>query len=441
MLLSVFCFFILSLIESARTEIFRYETEIYTDIALRSCFAEYNKELFERFDLFFADTGYRSDEGGLERFVEHLRGYVEANTENKGEVDLLRIRLDEISVNSYRLASDKEGEAMVEQAVIYIDKYGNEELERGPKADKYLIDEYSHSDFTNEWDSVLSCIGFEHGDESLYPFMAVRNRVLDSEQLLRGSYMYLKSLNNMDLPSKRELNKGVYPRERTEDPSEEESFNAYLMEKLGCYTEYDSMQALRCELEYMIFGNENDRENMERITDLLMSYREGINLEYIRNSEYMLSLADEKAREYCESMGDMQYEIREAIIYSWAYAESVIEVNRLLCGGRCEPDTEGLIWIIPIDDMMFFPEYLGEGEGEGLSYRDYLEILLYTTEYRDKRMRFMDIVEMDIRNTGYPAFKIDNCIGYADVTMKYESGYGYRREVTDEYAYDSGILD
>ena len=56
--LTIICGFILAILESARVAVIRMEIEIAMDMGIQSIFAEYNRELLERYDLFFIDTSY-----------------------------------------------------------------------------------------------------------------------------------------------------------------------------------------------------------------------------------------------------------------------------------------------------------------------------------------------------------------------------------------------
>ena len=51
----------LTLIEGARQNTIRLETECVMDIALNSILAEYHRELFAQYNLFYIDSSYGSD--------------------------------------------------------------------------------------------------------------------------------------------------------------------------------------------------------------------------------------------------------------------------------------------------------------------------------------------------------------------------------------------
>lgn len=76
LMLSVIALFILMLARSARIYIARGEAEYAFDNAVRSLFSEYNRELFERFDILLIDSSYKGEEGGIDRIEDHFSTYL-----------------------------------------------------------------------------------------------------------------------------------------------------------------------------------------------------------------------------------------------------------------------------------------------------------------------------------------------------------------------------
>ena len=84
LMLSVISAFILTLARSVRIYIQKSEAVYAVDNALRSCFAEYNRELFDRFHVFLIDSSYRGYENGEDMIISHLKTYLENSmTENE----------------------------------------------------------------------------------------------------------------------------------------------------------------------------------------------------------------------------------------------------------------------------------------------------------------------------------------------------------------------
>ena len=68
----------------------------------------------------------------------------------------------------------------------------------------------------------------------------------------------------------------------------------------------------------------------------------------------------------------------------------------------------------------------GGSSGEGLSYEEYLRIMLLMTDLNDKTWRLMDLMEMDIRETqGNIHFRIDGCLDTITAHVTIEGGSGF----------------
>ncbi len=436
LLLSVILSAILALEEDVRLEALRLKIELAMDEALCSCFSEYSQELYRRFDLLYIDTGYKESEGGIDRLSEHLSSYIYENISDKGARSLLGLSLVDTKIGEYRLASDGDGEMIMEQAVRFIKEYGELKYLPGIRNDH---DEFTADGtgrrFFSEWDDRLSELyGYDLWDN---PSMRIRDQADDSSfLLLQGTSGTLYRLEYTDVPSERELNRGVYACHMPKSDESKEIFIEYLLQKLGCYTEAAGDQALTCELEYLLSGNFSDMENLKAVFDRLMSHREEINLRLIMNSPDMLCDVEGMTLSCLQEEDERAKSLLgEAIIYAWAYAESLIEVNRLLCGGKCDMNASRSRFILPLEELDSFTEYLGEGGGMGLSYKEYLGLMLYKCDLSGLKNRFMDIVEMYMRRIENDSFRVDCLVEYAEAQSSFSSVFGYEKTVKRAYEY------
>ena len=122
-------------------------------------------------------------------------------------------------------------------------------------------------------------------------------------------------------------------------------------------------------------------------------------------------------------------------LLQYSNAEPSIEVNRLLCGGRCGFRATRSGFILPLEDLESFSDYLGSGGGNGLTYKEYLGIMLNENTLRDSKRRFMDIVEMDMKKHENGSFTIDGLVGYIEAKGRFLSRQGYERVIRRAYAY------
>ena len=435
LLLSTILSLILVLTEHVRVEVSKLKLELAMDEGLVSCFSEYSQKIYRRYDLLYIDTGYKNEMPDMERLKEHLAAYIAENIADNGGTDLLGLSLQDIELTGYLLGSDGEGGAMMNQAVLYMNEYG--EVKYRSKIEdallKLTLDNDENERFFREWDDYLAASYAHGGNDNIA--QRIRNQSLNSSfLLLQGTSGALYRLNYPDVPSQRKLNAGSYPPDKFRTQADAGIFVEYLMQKLGCYTERVGEQALSCELEYLLFGNISDKENLRSVTDRLMSHREEVNLRLIMNSPDMLYETERLAEERL-SEGEDVSALSGAIVYAWAYAESVIEVNRLLCGGRCNTEARRSSFILPLEDLESFTDYLGSDDGSGLTYKEYLGIMLNENPLRDNKRRFMDIVEMDMRKLENGNFAIDGLVEYVEAEGRFVNRYGRENNIRRAYAY------
>jgi len=110
--------------------------------------------------------------------------------------------------------------------------------------------------------------------------------------------------------------------------------------------------------------------------------------------------------------------VANSLLFSWAFADSINDVNVLLDGGK-----------IPL-----VKKSIGAVEG-GFLYNQYLEIMLLIMREGNMMARVMDVIEMDIRLTPYNQdFRIDLCVEGFRISAEYFDSYGSYR-VDRWYAY------
>ena len=76
LVLSLISAFIIRLSGPERRYVSGSEAVYAVDNALRSCFAEYNRELFEKYHILLIDSSFMSPEGGIDRIEDHFSMYL-----------------------------------------------------------------------------------------------------------------------------------------------------------------------------------------------------------------------------------------------------------------------------------------------------------------------------------------------------------------------------
>lgn len=431
------------LIESARVQLIRMNIEAVMDASLHACFGEYDKKLFERYDLIFIDSSYRgADEAGIDNVASHLAQYMTVNTDYSDTVatgEWYREKVTDAKALRYIFASDNDGEILKSQACEHVEKYSGYRYISKINANKDAVEGIRDIDLLGEWDSVLEAIE-AYGIPLTNPGKIVRSMVLSEDEYLRGSA--LNTVSTTDRPSKRRLKNGNALSEHIKPMDSDDGFIEYLMQKCGCYTGYYEEQQLNFELEYIIFGADSDRDNMRKMIDRLLRLRESDNLSCIKGDAGKVAEAEEKAIEVASfnmlepPPPELILLIRDSIIYAWAYAESAVDVGRLLNKGNCPVNKGSSDIRLTIPELMDFCSKLKQSGGNGISYKDHAGIFISELDDRTRRLRCMDIIEGNFRVFYNDRFRIDGCVEYLEAEASFTSGYGYSHTIKRDHIYE-----
>lgn len=465
--LSVMLSLFFTLIEGARISAIRMQTECAMDISLYSVFAEYNRELLEQYDLFFIDTSYGSGNCAIGNTTEHLKGYISDNVEQDLGIadyavrDLLAMKVENVQINQFTLATDDGGEVFKRQAVSYIkDKYGLSyvnELKKSMEqaADANLLDRNitqernANQKAIEDTELPRKKVGEDEWEEipldnPADEVNASRNKGVLSLVTEKDALLSNETIASDNYISHRKKSKGSGLLERDGcSETDELFFYGYLLDKFGTYVNPLEKSRLKYQVEYILAGKENDLDNLKWVVNRLLLIRETANVVYLFSNEVKMAEAEALALTLSAviQLPELAKLVQVAIIFAWAYAESVYDVKQLLAGKRIPLIKTDETWHFGLEGMLSYEEGLDQTEdkdalAEGLSYEDYLMVLLVTVNKETKAFRAMDLMEMDIRKTaGNEAFRMDGCVDYIDATAVISSGFGYDCDITRDYYY------
>lgn len=458
-LISVLC----SVIEAARSNGIQFQTECVADMAIQSALAEYNRELLEQYDLFFIDTGYGTKETGNILLEEHIRNYMEKNFQIEKGIfsvsykDLLQISADSAAILEAAGAADNAGAVMERKAVDYmLDRYGLPDLS-----------EISHISNTVEKEGFLGNTMEEKRLKNERAIRKVDTSVKDKDgkkhkiaienpadnvNSRRGSSGILTAVTKekgisdkeaelQDYISHREYEEkdGFLLGEKEATIAEDLLFQKYLTEKCGYYTKKKEGSFLDYQMEYILAGKSSDRENLKVVVNRLLLLRETANFLYLLTDSEKKAEAEALAMTLAAVIlfPELKDLIKLSILIAWAYAESVNDVKILLEGGRVPLGKDSISWNMSLQNAMKL-ELVGDKNGrkQGLAYEQYLHTMLAVMNKAERNMRFMDIVEMDIRQTpGNQNFCMNHCIHCFTAEMTVYSGKGHSYRITRTAGY------
>ncbi len=457
LILTIILSVIMGMTESAAYAAARMKCELATDLALESAFAEYNRELLNRYDLYFIDTSYGSKTPSVEQLKEHIKDYVSYNIDpSKGTLSLIQpadftaLRQDELEIVEISYASDAAGRVFKRQAIQALeDMYGiNAARSLASKAGS-RVSEYESSGIEREnpdekrmeIEERLNGLDYKIDENPARNAFDDRPGIL--EHVMRTDHLSDKTINIGEYISHRQTIKGTGlhgGQTDTESTLSELMFDEYLLEKCTSYTDGPRDLSADYELEYILHGRSSDKANLRETVERLLLLRYGADAAYI--------FTDPGKKDAVEAVAlvitailmvpDAAEPLTDLILLAWAYGESVSDVVRLMAGERVPLTKTDEDWKMPLWGLLSIKTSARPtGQiGTGFSYEDYLRVFLFFQNKTEKCMRAMDVVEMNMRLTeGNQGFRMDGLVEYVSVAAAMTCRGKYRLTIDRKMSY------
>ncbi|MDE5717935.1 MAG: hypothetical protein K2I53_10050 [Lachnospiraceae bacterium] len=439
--------------------------ECVTDIGMNSVLAEYHRELLKQYDLLFVDTSYGGSHPEIANTEAHLRNYAQKNCRpGEGSLfggrDFLAMDMGTVEIPEYSVASDDNGVVLKRQISDYMGDYplgavldklsSNIGLLQGAGIDTKDVDAWRR-----QYESQIEAIGLperetEDGGTEEVPL----NNPADSVNATRSSGVLNLVLENPAEVSAVKVDLGDYISHRAGrmagtglcadaveagGGSNELVFQMYLFEKCGYYGAEMDKSLLKYQMEYILAGRDTDWQNLEQVTKKLLLWREAANMLYLLSDSAKVAEAQALATALTAVilMPALAEPVKYTILFAWAYVESLQDVKTLLGGGRVPVFKTAADWKMGIGCLKNVRGSLSEDSGgNGLSYKEYLQIMVFLQDAGTRTERAMDIMEMDIRQTpGNARFRLDGCFDAYQAHLEVTSRFGYSYEMTRRYGF------
>lgn len=458
---------ILTVAESARMQGVRMLLETALDGGLESFAAGYQRELFEQYDIFFFDGSYNqqfSEESLAGKLRENMNYTFQPNVNTLlVNTDFYQVDIDNINIDKIALATDDNGKVFRNQVVDFVKaSMGIQEIERLTEKYNWTVNNVqesnSYSEKEKETDQTLLALETEKAavdSEKTDEANTAKNQKNPTEEInsVRSagilnlvysdtSQLSQKSLNVDSLPSNRTLNKGTGLEAYDEDVVSKILFQSYLMHKFTNAADIESVSEhgkgtaeqtisednLQYQLEYLLIGQASDIDNLKGVVNRILFMREGANFTYLLTDAAKVAEAYSAATLLVGYTGlvPLIEATKYAILLAWAYAESVLDVKVLLAGEKAALIKTAENWKTSLANIgqvaTMNPTQMADSTG--ITYEEYLQMLLLTANQEELSMRALDLIELQIRTlTGNHTFQIDHCISMleATVTIKSES--------------------
>jgi hypothetical protein len=361
------------------------------DLAGRSILSEYDRVLKSQYGIF----GFRMEEKEVE---DKLRDYVQASfTTGMGKTSLLPLRIEEILVDlSEHVLTNPE---LLEQQIL-------EHMRDRVLFDAlYVLEVLKLRDEDERvWVEDGGTQVDDEGESYEKSMRVLRNgKIIQGlpSRLLAGIDGGFKSI--LELPSPGDLGEIAFA---------EICINLYILK----YFRHNLDDAkwdntfFSNEIEYILCGRLSDEANQNIVYLSLLAFRTAINAAHIHsdaNKWEAVTLAAALA-----GGGVATPAAQAAIAGIWAGAEAAMDMSRLEKGEKVPLIKTSEDWVLglenALDGVMNEAENASE-EQEGLSYEDYLFLLLCFKEKESKLIRIMDLIQLNIKGQVDEHFDMSRC--------------------------------
>lgn len=467
---------LLALVEGAAMGAARLQAELVADLGLDSVFAEYHRELFSQYGLLFVDDSYGTKKGSLSKLEKHLTEYMSYNlnpekglriTPGSNWIHLEQIYLE---IEEASFAADEKGAVWKAQAIDYMkSRYGMDiitgiqnQLQTIEKSQLLSADvEKSLIECRREFEETLKTeeiIETDRETQEGFSYDLFRD-FLDSFSGKGILYLAVSEpdtlstavMERKDCVSWRmqqgNTNQGTGLPEYVKEPQglvNELLFGEFLMQKYGFYGQEKENSHLKYQLEYILYGRDNDVSNLREAAERLLWLRSGANYFYLTAKDSakikeveLISMA------ICSLLGIPKASevLSKLIVLLWVLAESTYDVKCLLEGGEVPLIKAQGEWRLSLAGILQGELWKKDNDRAGLSgmsYEGYLRIFLaLMLDQENKVMRSMDIAELDIRKTaGNEHFRIDQCVDYLKVSFGFMGDRGQEYVFTRAMRYE-----
>lgn len=426
--------FILAMTESAYIQTAKNLSRLNVDRAIFSVFGEYQKELLEDYELFAFDASYGSGEFVQDMILNRLDYY--------GSMGIGQ------EISDIQFLTDNNGQAFREEIIAYMESRSGIGALRDLTGLTHEWEEQSVNgeEISNSLDQQLK----ENG--SLLPEEAASL----TEHVSGGNFLSLvlpkdfklseKSITKSDQVSERNKNTGwgSFPMQQGLKGLEEKLlFQQYIEEKFSFATDRKSeTRNLDYEVEYLICGKSSDKANLQEIVTKLLLFRLAMNYMYLQTDSAKQQEVQLMAAALAVVLLNPELEmvIQQLLLVMWAFGESILDIRTLLSGKKSPFYKTEASWQLSLSSLFSVDSSNdvidGENEENGLSYAQYLQILLCLKSSDELTMRTLDRIEQNlIVEKGLGQFRADLCVTKIKLSNTAEIGAGYQYNFPTYYGY------
>lgn len=487
LILTVILSFLCVCLESARSAGLRYRLQLAADSSLQSVFAGYDRILWEKYQLLFCSGGDREGSRIREEMLACASQLGEDPSPLSG-LDWTAPDVSEVQVSQLVFATDQEGAVFEKAVLDYMKTGSvailwqelQERLGDGSKTVAQVVGESAekgefsfaevekqYEDWKKEAEDAVKTgqenaaesggeqTGMEGAAESggepdrteEAPVIPQGNVIDAVKQLISSGVLALVVENPEKLsgepytwafcPSEMQAdergraaeNSPVQASDGVSNILDTLLFDEYLLRFLDCYTSDPPQEGTVCQLEYVISGGESDRENLSEVVHRILWVREAFNLVYLLSDSSSRTVAQTAATALVGWTGIpfLVTGLSGLILAAWAYGESLADVRLLLDGGGVPLRKGKDSWQTSLEGLIHWEknhQAAKEKDAEGLSYEDYLRLLLLSAGRGEKCYRAMDMIQQSMERLS-PGFRFDCLVYSCEASLRAENRFRF----------------
>ena len=437
--------FIGSMVQSADLQVGKNKRRAAMDRAVYSVFGEYQKELLESYEIFAVEGSYETGNYAEEQVLKRLEYYGADSLESE--------------IAGIQYLTDNQGQPFIEQVVTYMREYSGIELaadligsSQGWTEQEIKGDESQKSaeETEKELEDTLAEneVSLPAEDNPIQAVETVKKSPLLTMIMPKERSVSTKAIALDLVVSHRSLNTGrgtFQYKDEADSALSNLLFGEYLLMKFSDASEGELTApgtALDYETEYLIAGKESDQKNLESVARRILLLRMGINFAYLQTDTEKRAEAEALAASMATlvALPVATEIINQAILAAWAYGESIMDLRTLLKGNKTPVMKTKETWQLSLTNLSKLGTAEDESDGsqvdEGISYQDYLRILLFLQEKHQCAIRALDLIEQNMQvGKGLTFFRADQCVTGIQLQSKTTFERGITYEFPTYFAY------
>lgn len=400
--------FILAMAESASIQTVKNRKRLDVDRAVFSLFGEYQKELFEEYEIFAIDSTYETGQVEESLFLDRMAYYGSTGIQQE--------------ITDIQFLTDNSGQAFREQVLKTMEGRTGISLVQNLTglAENWEEGEIQGQEISGQLDDILS-ENQELIPEEAHGLLEAKKSGILSLVLPKTFRLSNKSVQLSKQVSGRirHTGRGSFPeRSNIQGVEGKVLFEKYILEKFSSAVEKKGeARSLDYEIEYLLCGKESDEENLKSTVNQLLMFRFAMNYKYL--------LSDIQKQEEAETMAaaisllilnpELEQVIKHVLLILWSFGESVIDIRSLLSGKHTALNKNRENWQLQLSGLFHLGTAEDTQEGNdsenGLTYQQYLQILLFIKGSSELTMRTLDRLEQNlIQEKGLSFFRADACM-------------------------------